>query len=354
MKAGSFCAGTGNGMNRRIQYGRVDWFRLAAALMVIAIHTAPFSMMEGYRLDAVLTYGLCRVAVPFFLMTSGYFVLASCVKSGGKDRRYVQFLKKTLILYGGAVLLYAPVMWYAKKLPANPGELLKMLVFDGTFYHLWYFPALILGCMMAVWMLKGCGLYWALTIAGVLYFAGLLGDSYYGLIPDGSFLKNIYEGLFQVSSYTRNGIFYAPLFLLMGAALGEKKNRCPRAVGYLGFILSLILMLLESYATDVCNLQRHSSMYLALPAVMYFLYQILLEGERTAPGFLRKGTAFLYVIHPIGIILVRGAADILGIELLLVENSLIHYGAACVVSLVMMVYYLYFLKVIQYLKRKCK
>ena len=341
-------------MGSKTQYGRVDWFRLAAALMVVAIHTAPFSMLENSRLDAVLTYGLCRVAVPFFLMTTGYFVLAPCVKSGWRDRRYVRFLKKTMIFYGSAVLLYVPVMWYAGKLPASPGELLKMLVFDGTFYHLWYFPALLLGCMAAAGLRKGFGLYGALVACGALYLAGLLGDSYYGLIPDGSFLQNIYEGLFQISSYTRNGIFYAPLFLLIGAAFGEKRLWCSRAVRYPGLILSLLLVLLESCVTDVYNLQRHSSMYLALPAVMYFLYQILLEGTGNAPRFLRKGTAFLYVIHPIGIILVRGAAGMLGMEKILVENSLIHYVAVSAVSLAMMIYYLYFLKVMQYLQRRQK
>ena len=52
----------------------IDYFRVVAAFFVIAIHTAPFSSIEP-RLDAVLTYGLCRIAVPFFLMTTGYFVL---------------------------------------------------------------------------------------------------------------------------------------------------------------------------------------------------------------------------------------------------------------------------------------
>ena len=62
---------------RRAVYAGVDWFRLPAALLVIAIHTAPLSGISK-GLDAAVTYGLGRIAVPFFLMTTGYFLLAPC------------------------------------------------------------------------------------------------------------------------------------------------------------------------------------------------------------------------------------------------------------------------------------
>ena len=127
----------------RNDYPWIDWFRLPAALLVIAIHTAPFASVAPL-LDVLITYGLARTAVPFFFMTTGYFVLGSVGKDGpAASRTYRQFLKKTCLLYGGAVLLYVPVMWYAQKMPSSIPELLKMLVFDGTFYHLWYFPALL-------------------------------------------------------------------------------------------------------------------------------------------------------------------------------------------------------------------
>lgn len=59
----------------------IDYFRMAAAFMVIAIHIAPFADWSE-EADFLLTYCLGRVAVPFFFMTTGYFVLAPYVKSG--------------------------------------------------------------------------------------------------------------------------------------------------------------------------------------------------------------------------------------------------------------------------------
>lgn len=338
-------------MDKR-SYGRIDWFRLAAALLVIAIHTAPFSDMNP-KLDTVLTYGLGRVAVPFFLMTTGYFVIAPYWSQGFSDgRRYRRFLKKTLLLYGGAVLLYVPVMWYAGKFPSDLPEFLKMLVFDGTFYHLWYFPALLMGCVLCVWLLQRGSLRSTAAMVSLLYAAGLLGDSYYGLVSKIPVLEAVYQEIFRISSYTRNGIFYAPVFLFLGVLAAAGKCQCSAGAERTGQILSTGLMLAESYVTDLLGWQRHSSMYAALPLVMYFLYPVLLRGEGRAPSFLRSGTAFLYVIHPAAIILVRGIAQALGLKEVLADHSMIHYVSVVLLSMVMMIYYLYAVRLIGWFRRR--
>lgn len=313
-------------------YGRIDWFRLPAALLVIAIHTAPFENFHPV-LDTFVTYGLGRIAVPFFFMTAGFFVLAPYENSGFKEgKRYQNYLKKILCLYGVSILLYVPVMVYAGKIPESLRELGKMFLFDGTFYHLWYFPAVLLGSVLTVFLMRvfPAGAVWAITL--LLYGTGLLGDSYYGLLNGYPMMKKLYEGIFSWSSYTRNGIFYAPLFLYMGAALARGKYCCPQWLCRWGLVLGLPGMLFESYLTESLSLQRHNSMYLALPLVMYFLYQLLLVPEKKAPVFFRKGTLYLYVLHPLGIILVRGLAGMLKAGQLLVEHSLVHYVSVCVLS----------------------
>lgn len=313
-------------------YGRIDWFRLPAALLVIAIHTAPFGNFHP-ALDTFITYGLGRVAVPFFFMTAGFFVLAPYENSGFKEgKRFRNYLKKILCLYGASTLLYVPVMAYAGKLPESLKELGKMFLFDGTFYHLWYFPALLLGSVLTVLLMRffPAGAVWVITL--LLYGAGLMGDSYYGLLNGHPMMEKLYEGIFAWSSYTRNGIFYAPLFLYMGAALARKKYRCPQWLCRWGLAPGLLVMLCESYLTESLSLQRHNSMYLALPLVMYFLYQLLLVPAKKAPVFLRLGTLCLYVLHPLAIILVRGLAGVLGAGQLLVEHSLVHYVSVCVLS----------------------
>lgn len=57
---------------KKKNYAGIDAFRLAAAFMVIRIHTAPFSKISP-ELDFLLTYCIGRVAVPFFSDDYGIF-----------------------------------------------------------------------------------------------------------------------------------------------------------------------------------------------------------------------------------------------------------------------------------------
>ena len=223
----------------------LDRFRLAAAVLVAAIHTSPLTTYTALG-DFYLTRVLGRVAVPFFLMVSGYFL-------DQKGWRTVRaFWKKTAVLYGVCVLLYLPLNLYAGQLD---GDFFRRLVTDGTFYHLWYFPGLLLGVPIA-WRLRRLGLRIALPAAGVLYLMGLGGDSYYGLIARVPWLKTAYDAFFQVFSYTRNGLFYVPLFLLLGAA-GRRFSRRGACVGLLA---SLAAMSGEALWLHRLGVQRHDSM----------------------------------------------------------------------------------------------
>lgn len=52
-------------MNKTLTAGGLDRFRLAAALLVVAIHTSPLTCLSP-KADFLLTRVLARVAVPFF------------------------------------------------------------------------------------------------------------------------------------------------------------------------------------------------------------------------------------------------------------------------------------------------
>ena len=69
-----------------------------------------------------------------------------------------------------------------------------MLFFDGTFYHLWYFPACLVGALLVFLMSRFMGKRGMWALAGVLYVLGLLGDSYYGLTQKLPALAALYAG----------------------------------------------------------------------------------------------------------------------------------------------------------------
>ena len=305
-------------MKTETRFPALDRFRLLAALLVICIHTSP---LAGYTAlgDFWLTRVLARLAVPFFFMVSGYFLAKGNWRSLGK------FLKKLLILYGCAILLYLPLNWYNGGY--TPGQWLQNLLVEGTFYHLWYFPATILGAVVAR-QLSRLGLPAALGIAALLYLVGLGGDSYYGLAVEVPALKPLYDGIFTLCGHSRNGLFFAPLFLLLGAA-GVTLRRRTAAVG---FALSFTLLSAEGLWLHSLEVQRHDSMYLMLPVVMLFLFSLLQNcntGRDKRAGDLAQ---LVYLIHPWCIVLVRGGAKMLGLEGLFIENSLGHFAAVALSS----------------------
>ncbi len=307
------------------EYKAVDLFRLPAACMVVAIHTGPFAAWNGFA-DFLFSYCLCRVAVPFFLITTGFFVLGP-----GRGEALCRYLKKTLLLYAAATLLYAPVSWYAGNLPGNAAEVFRQILFDGTFYHLWYFPAALLGCVLTAFLLKR-SVKAAILFAVCAYLVGLGGDSYYGLVCRADWIKAAYDGIQFVSSYTRNGIFYAPVFLLMGALIyrGRRNQNRRRYLPALAVLLPL--MCAEGAFTFLAGWQRHNSMYFLLLPVCWCLFCLLLSAKAKTPVWARGVSMLIYILHPLVIILVRGAAKAAGLTALFVENSFVHYLTVCLVS----------------------
>lgn len=309
----------------------IDPFRMAAAFLIVAIHTAPLSSYSETA-DFLFSYCLGRIAVPFFLMTTGYFALGPLLRDPHfSGRSLIKSIQKTALLYLAATLLYLPVNIYSGKLPAIK-DLFKVLVFDGTFYHLWYLPAALVGMLMLFLLAKACRIRTLFFICALLYLIGLLGDSWYGLIEKVTPIKVFYDVLFQISSYTRNGIFYAPIFLFMGVWLSctQIHKRHDAAIVYLtSALVCLVLMFGEGYLTFTLKWQRHNSMYLFLIPCMYFLFQLLLCLPGKNSPFLRKITLLIYLLHPLMIILVRGFAKVTHLSIYLVENSLLHYLAVC-------------------------
>lgn len=287
----------------------LDLFRVVAVLLVVMNHTSPLWDYSP-TVDFWLTRVLARMAVPFFLMTTGYFLGRSEWKKTGHQ------LKKLCLLYAICVALYLPVNFYAGGFH-DPVTFLRKFLVDGTFYHLWYFPATMCGIVIARWLSR-FGLRIAIPVAAALYLMGLGGDSYYGLVAQIPLWKQVYSGIFLWCDYTRNGLFYAPLFLLLGAAGWTWSRRFAMA----GFLLSLTAMSVEGLWLHGMGVQRHDSMYLVLPFCMLCLFSLLRSTNRGENPRLRTISMLIYVTHPLCIVLLRGGAKVLGLEELLVGHSL--------------------------------
>ncbi|MEA4831363.1 MAG: serine racemase VanT catalytic subunit [Oscillospiraceae bacterium] len=323
-------------MTGKRDYSGLDSFRLIAAFLVIAIHTSPLSSID-MNADFFLTRILARLAVPFFLMITGQFVLSEYVLCEYKSMYGIwKQLKKLAVLYGISILVYLPLGIYAGHYKdIGISDLLRMLLFDGTFYHLWYFPACILGILLVCLLCRFLSVRATFAVSGVLYLIGLFGDSYYGLISGVSGIKSAYDFGFQIFTYTRNGLFLAPVFLLLGAYFGRNKRTIKPGYSVIGFTVSFVIMTAEAFVLHHFQMQRHDSMYIALLPCMFFLYQLLLSWKTKKIKSLRSLSMLMYIIHPAMIVAIRGAAKAIHMTQLFVTNSLVYYSLVCVSSFVM-------------------
>lgn len=300
----------------------LDAFRLAAALLVVAIHTAPLASVSQ-PLDLWLTRIVARVAVPYFFMVTGYFLARKGWRGMGR------FWRRTLALYGLATALYLPLNLYAG---TGAAAWLRGFLWEGTFYHLWYFPALLWGSLLA-WGLVRLGIKPALAAAGLLYLVGLGGDSYFGLARQVPALETLYDAIFSVTEYTRDGLFFAPLFLLLGAALAGGTLHLSLRTALAGLAVSLGAMTAEGFWLHGLGAPRHDSMYLGLPLCMVFLFEVLLSCNRGRWRAARDVSLLVYLLHPGCIVAVRAIAKLTHTWSFLVENSVGHFAAVVLLSL---------------------
>ncbi|GAB6108332.1 serine racemase VanT catalytic subunit [Fusibacter bizertensis] len=317
------------------QYGGIDTFKLIAALLVVSIHTSPLWSFSQSG-DFLLTRVAARIAVPFFLMVSGFFILPQYLFEKKHDvRMLMHFLKKATLLYAVAIIIYLPLNLYAGHFKGlNLWDIFRMVLFDGTFYHLWYLPASILGVLIVYLLGRFFSFKVILGITLGLYGIGLMGDSYFYMISNVPIFSSIFNAMFHVFSYTRNGLFYAPIFLTMGAWFGHADRALKINISTECFAITMILMALEGLALHHLRWQRHDSMYLLLLPCMYFLFQLVLSWDHKARPTLRIASTWIYLIHPLIIVVVRGIAKITATSDFLVENSLIHYFTVSILSVI--------------------
>ena len=319
-------------MSKNKNYAGIDFFRFIAALLIIAIHTSPLASFTETG-DFILTRIIARVAVPFFLMTSGFFLISKYSYSAEK---LASFVKKTALIYGIAILIYIPLNLYNGyfKMDNLLPNIIKDIVFDGTAYHLWYLPASIMGGIIAWYLVKKLDYTKALIVASALYIIGLFGDSYYGISEKISPLNSLYSYIFQITDHTRNGIFFVPVFFILGGLIAEKRSQISFGKSVCGFAVSLALMFGEAMALHHFDLQRHDSMYVLLLPCMYFLFNALLHFNGKRLVTLRTASLVIYIIHPMMIVAIRLFAKLFNLQKLLVENSMIHYLMVCLASVV--------------------
>ena len=205
-------------METREQYGisSLDLLKLICAVLVVGIHTEPFQSIR------ILDMGfgvLTRCAVPIFFAISGYLFFS-------RKTKLSSFLKKNGIMYLFWVGVYR-IVDILKAQSAESFSLAKIVrIFAGGGYStLWFFQSLMVAVIIVYTLdrlLKNKNCVFCITLC--LYVLGVLLSTYYDIAQKVRLISVLHDSRFIQFIGTRNGLFYAPVFVSLGLMLAPLKN----------------------------------------------------------------------------------------------------------------------------------
>lgn len=239
------------------RYNGIDLLKFICAILVFTIHIPPFQgEVSGFAkyVNFGLQHIVCRVSVPFYFVSSGFFLF---------KKMPLYELDKDIIKAYCFKLLRLLGTWH-------------VLLFVGGTGHLWYLGATVIAVVLISLCLHfRIRLGYIYAIACVLYVIGLLGDSYYGIIApleNITIFKLISEGYRFAFSTTRNGVFMGFIFVLMGAAFSNSRIILKARTALIGFVISMLCLFAEAFLLVYNHIPIEHNMYIFLIPATFFLF----------------------------------------------------------------------------------
>lgn len=270
------------------------------ALMVIGIH-AEFLKDINVAWSYFTAYGLFRIAVPVFLLISGFYFYQTLTA----DKAAVWF-KRTLLLYVFWMLVYSPFWFQLKELSVSEIKLFLVRIVMG-YYHLWYIAGMIGAAVMLIFIRK-LDSWVLLSIVITTYLIGvaiqytgnyhLLDNSYFDKITNINFIH-------------RNALFFSLPFFCIGFLI--HKHNIHKKISFATTktlsIAGLLLFSAEIYTNYIAagrdgGFDNYFSLLLLCPVLFILFMHINLFSD--TKNIALYATA-IYFVHPLFLLPLAGA-----------------------------------------------
>lgn len=293
-------------------YNGIDLAKFICSVLVVAIHFAPFGTYDSYELNQYIDFWvqnfLCRIAVPIFFVSSGFFLFKKMSLHCIHYSLIRSYLFRILRLYLIWSAIYFPLSMYL--IINTERDIVKAFVtygrnfiFIGSFMQLWYLNALLVAVSI-VSLLLYCKISpkVILFISFVFYFVGLFAQSWFGFImPIRSHYPDLWEVLKSLETLiltTRNGLFEGFLFVSIGLCIAFYPVKIKHS--YAGFCISFALMFVEVFILHSLDFIRAYDMYLFMVPATYFGFSIIRDmglKDNAIYATLRVLSSLVFYIH---------------------------------------------------------
>lgn len=288
-------------------YCAIDIAKFVAAIFVMFIHYS--SLFSNKWTELFFVNVLCRYAVPFFFISTGFFLLKKIKFKNGKMEKSVEnykiFLKyeiRIVILYMIWSIIYGALRLYEYFASNVDYSFLKdyivSLFFVGSYYHLWYLLSVIIALPVIYLILSFVKVKCAIVGAVILYILGTVAYAYYWL-PN----ITIYVELCDTSQILGIALSRAlPLIIISLILINYKPLSKKLSIGLLVICISLniVEVLLLNLFTE--NTSNYSYIVTTLPlsiCVFSVLSNINITINKKACSYMRKFSTIIYCVHPL-------------------------------------------------------
>jgi surface polysaccharide O-acyltransferase-like enzyme len=267
----------------------IDLFRLIGAFFIITVHTTYGNLNPDY-VDQIRL--LARWAVPFFFMATGYF-LGNKIDNGTLPFQRIQHNVSMLItIMIVSSIVYMPVNRQINYKTEN------LLV--GTYHHLWFIGALLTGYLF-IWYMYFIKKNRFLPYVSVLILGLAVFSDSYDQILGKNIEYNFYRFLLSIP------------FMYIGILISNSNARRFKKMPMIGLVIAgMAVQILEAnYFKNAFGYSRFLHQFLIgtiIISIPLFILSTLIDiGESKWTIWGRKHALFIYLYHPIGLLLINAA-----------------------------------------------
>ena len=292
---------------KKTNLAMVDLVKYICAILIIIVHCD--RIIADPLLHHLLKNVVCRITVPFFLVTTGYFLKERLASNQSYAKNYLVSLAKTYLLWS---IIYLPFgieyLYYNANISPYlyPVALTLAFFYIGTYYHLWYISASILAIMISLFLLKRMKYRYALIISAILYIIGSVET--YSAYLSGTVISRWFLAYQKYLITPRNGLFYALLFILIGYGIYDFKDKLQTINKKLPLLIAIsaALMLFEGVVIYF-NQGFDKNFLLSLPTFILVFTTWTLNTNLITKDLskLRQYSKYYFFLHPIPIFFVN-------------------------------------------------
>lgn len=300
-----------------LNYNNLDILKYISAILIVILHLRPFINYSN-ELDITFNNIITRICVPIFFLITGYFV----AKKENNNPDYIKgYIKNMIPLYLAWSLIYIPVIigtiiWqfpvistYIPEINipiyllipliiiAIPLIIIIVLIYTGVYYHLWYFPAVMLSLLVLSKWKKKYDIKYLLALSFVLLLFGAT-ETYYGILPLS--IKQLINYYYNIFFTTRNFLFFGLFYIVLGYYMGGKKRLYSKYC-FLKLIICFLFLIFEAVLLHDTN-RLNSNILLSCIPLTYYLFISTIYITKTKKNHLkfnfRAFSKYYYLIHP--------------------------------------------------------